>query len=168
MQQKGTCGVEKCAHHLFSSFSQVGMCWPCLCLLSLMKYLQGFSRPDEKNALKADEREFCAGSSSTSQRKFSVSKVVCFVTSGRSSERRGKHVLPSKWWGPSSQTPVGKNSWLVVLLPSHEKTDAWYGLLKWNSSLLPLVKDLHISRRLHVSPRNQLYLEIFESYLMKF
>lgn len=98
----------------------------------------GVFKARQENALKADEREVCAGSPSTSQRKFSVSKAICFVASGQNSERRGKHVLSSKWEGPSCQTFIGRSSLLVELLLSHEKIDGRYNLLSWNSLLLPV------------------------------
>lgn len=126
----------------------------------------GVFKARQENALKADEREVCAGNPSTSQRKFSVSKAICFVASGQSSERRGKRVLPSKWEGPSCQTLVGKSSLLVELLPGHEKTDGRYSLVNWNSLLLPLVNDLHVFRRFCVSSRNQLLCYCTWKYLI--
>lgn len=128
--------LEKCAHHLFSFFNQVGMCWPCLCLLSLMKYLQGFLRPDKKMLWRHMKEKSVQGSPTQTRENFLYLKAICFVASGQKSERKGKHVLPSKWKGPSHQTLAGMRSLLVELFPSHEKRNGWQSLLKWNSSLL--------------------------------
>lgn len=113
--------LKKCAHHLFSSFSHFGMCWPCFRLLSLNEVSAGVFRARQENALKADEREVCAGSSSISQREISVSEGNLLYCFWAGSEWEGKYLLPFKWKGPSCQTLVGMSCPITPLsLPSHE------------------------------------------------
>lgn len=130
-REKVHVALKQCAHHLFSSFSQVGMCWPCLCLWRLMKHLQGFPRLDKKTSEGRWKGSLFMGPQHKPQGNFLYLNAICWVL------LFFFFGFWTKFWeegeGPWCQSLIG---WA---LPSHKKRKG-DSLLSWN---LLLLKYLH-------------------------